>query len=86
MCGGKAPQVNSLLPIAHPFETEKLHGGTCADEELAVVLDLHKWDTSDVTIILLNTREEIRLWFIVIVEIKERISLFCQRAVHLMFG
>ena len=27
-------------PIADPFKSEKLHSGTCADEELAVVLDL----------------------------------------------
>ena len=32
------------LPISHEFEVEEFFGFACADEELAVVLDLHKGD------------------------------------------
>lgn len=54
-------KARNSLPIANPFKSKEFHRGACADEELAVVADLHKWNTSDVTIILLDTREEMWL-------------------------
>ena len=49
---------SQLLPIAHKFEVEKFFGLACADEELAVVLDLHKGDALLAEPVLLLSGEE----------------------------
>jgi len=47
------------LPVADEFEVEEFHGSTCADEELAVVLNLDKWDALLAQAVLLLSGEEV---------------------------
>lgn len=77
---------SQLLPIADPFEVEEFHGLACADEELAVVLDLHKRDALFAEPVLLLSGEKFGLGFGEVVEIKERVSLLGKGSVHLVFG
>ena len=58
LCGGKAPQVNSLLPIANPFEVELLHFFLGADEEATVVAHLDERDAKGTEFVLILTGEE----------------------------
>ena len=39
-CRNVIPTNTKKLPVADPFESEEFHGGTCADLEQTVVLDL----------------------------------------------
>ena len=66
-------------PIADPFKSEKLHSGTGAKLVGTVVAYL-----DDVAGLV--TTKESGLRFIVIVEIKERVSLLGKGSVHLMVG
>ena len=71
---GKQP---NQLPIADPFKSEKLHSGACAKLVGTVVADLH-----DVTGFVSAKEDGLRL--VVIVEIKERVSLLGKGSVHLV--
>ena len=56
ICGGKAPQVNSLLPISNPFEVKEIHCLACAEFVGTIVADL-----DDVTGFVSTEEDRLRL-------------------------
>ena len=72
--------MTKFLPVADEREVEAFHGLSCADEELAVVLDLHKWGALFAEPVLLLSGKELGLWFFVIVEVEIRVSFLGRSA------